>query len=57
VKELVGHTCFEPEDIVIVDRNKEGSYFSRLEYAKYKVWLDEYSISETWDTNMFGGRP
>ena len=49
--------CFEPEDIVIVDRNKDGSYFSRLEYAKYKVWLDEYSISETWDTNMFGGRP
>ena len=48
--------CFEPEDIVIVDR-KEGSCFSRLEYEKYKVWLDEYSISETWDTNMFGGRP
>ena len=49
--------CFEPEDIVVVSRDNEGTNFDRLEYEKYKVWLDEYSISETWDTNIFGGRP
>ena len=49
--------CFEPEDIVVVSRNDEGTSFNRLDYMKYKDWLDEYSISETWDTNIFGGRP
>ena len=49
--------CFEPEDIVVVSKDNEGTNFDRLEYEKYKVWLDDYSISETWDTNVFGGRP
>ena len=49
--------CFEPEDIIVVNRNEEGSCFERLDYERYKFWLDEYSISETWDTNVFGGRP
>jgi len=49
--------CFEPEDIVVVDRDKAGTCFSRLDNEKYKIWFDEYSISETWDTNIFGGRP
>jgi predicted ATPase len=49
--------CFEPEDIVVVNRNDQSTCFTRLDYEKYKAWLDEYSISETWDTNVFGGRP
>ncbi len=49
--------CFEPEDIVVVNRGEEGSCFERLDKEKYKCWLDEYSISETWETNVFGGRP
>lgn len=49
--------CFEPEDIVVVNRNDGSTCFDRLDYEKYKAWLDEYSISETWDTNVFGGRP
>ena len=49
--------CFDPEDIVVVSRDIGGTYFERLDYEKYKHWFDEYSISETWDTNIFGGRP
>ena len=51
--------CFEPEDIVVVskDSDNDGSRFDRLDYEKYKEWFEDYSISETWDTNIFGGRP
>jgi len=49
--------CFEPEEIVVVDRNNLDKCFQRLSYEKYRIWLDEYSISEIWDTNVFGGRP
>jgi predicted ATPase len=49
--------CFEAEDIVVVDRKDGASCFSRLDREKYKAWLDEYSISTTWETNVFGGRP
>ena len=49
--------CFDPEDIVVVSRDKTGTFFERLDYEKYKHWFDEYSISETWDTNIFGGCP
>jgi predicted ATPase len=49
--------CFEPEDIIVVDKDSSGTRFTRLDYEKYKVWFDEYSISEIWDTNIFGGRP
>lgn len=49
--------CFEPQDIVVVDRGEAGTRFNRLDYEKYRVWFNEYSISETWDTNVIGGRP
>lgn len=49
--------CFDPDDIIVVDRKDGNTSFNRLEYEKYKTWFDEYSISETWDTNIFGGRP
>lgn len=49
--------CFEPDDIIVVNRRSGDTSFNRLEYEKYKTWFDDYSISETWDTNVFGGRP
>jgi len=48
---------FSPEDIVVVNKVQGETKFERLEYEKYKVWLDEYSLSTVWDTNIFGGRP
>jgi predicted ATPase len=47
--------CFESNDIIVADRIAAGTQLTRLDYEKYKVWLDEYTISETWDTNVFGG--
>ena len=48
---------FSPEDIVVVNKVQGETKFERLAYEKYKAWLDEYSLSTVWDTNIFGGRP
>jgi len=48
---------FLPEDIVVVNKVQGETKFERLSYETYKDWLDEYSISTIWDTNIFGGRP
>jgi len=52
---LIDH--FQPEDIVIVERQDSESIFKRLNKADLKVWLDDYSLSELWQMNVFGGRP
>jgi predicted ATPase len=52
---LIDH--FEPEDIVIVERQNGESIFKRLNKADLKVWLEDYSLGELWQKNVFGGRP
>jgi predicted ATPase len=49
--------CFEPEDIIVVERNNRESSFERLVEADLKDWLEEYSLSELWNKNVIGGRP
>jgi predicted ATPase len=48
---------FEPEDVVVVDREDKESKFSRLEPDQLDSWLEEYSFSEVWEKNVFGGGP
>jgi predicted ATPase len=49
--------CFEPEDIIIVERKNRQSYFNRLSRENLELWLEEYSLSELWNKNIIGGRP
>ena len=49
--------CFDPEDIVVVERPERASTFKRLDPATLKEWLEEYSLSELWEKNVIGGRP
>lgn len=49
--------CFEPEDIVVVERPDRASTFKRLHAADLQEWLAEYSLSELWEKNVIGGRP
>ena len=49
--------CFEPEDVVVVNRDGRGSAFNRLSSDDLRDWLDDYSLSELWEKNVFGGRP
>jgi predicted ATPase len=48
---------FEPEDIVVVDRDKRESTFRRLDRQALDDWLEDYSMSELWEKNVIGGRP
>ncbi len=48
---------FEPEDIIVVDRNNGESIFKRLDKSTLMEWLNEYGIGELWEKNVLGGRP
>ena len=49
---------FEPEDVLTVDQNEEGSTIKRLDRAALEHWLDEYTLGDLWKQNiMRGGQP
>ncbi len=49
---------FLPEDIVVVDREDGESRFRRLSSEELNDWLvDEYSLGELWQKNVYGGSP
>ena len=48
---------FDPEDIIVVNRDGKESKFERPDAAKLESWLDEYSLGEVWEKNVIGGGP
>jgi predicted ATPase len=48
---------FAPEDVIVVDRQPDGSTFSRLDPQELETWLEEYSLGEVWQKNVVGGGP
>ncbi len=48
---------FEPEDIIVVERENGASNFKRQNKEELKEWLKEYTLSELWEKNVLGGRP
>lgn len=50
--------CFEPDDIIVVDRDEGQTVFKRLDPKNLSVWLDEYdySLSDVWEKNLIGGQ-
>jgi predicted ATPase len=48
---------FEPEDVVVTERNQGETAFRRLDSHALAAWLEEYSLSELYDKNVLGGRP
>jgi len=49
--------CFDARDIIVVNRQQGETCFERLAFEKYQEWLNEYSLSAVWRTNIFGGNP
>lgn len=47
---------FEPEDILVVNREGNGTTFSRLDAQELAPWLKSHSLGELWKKNLFGGR-
>jgi|MTBAKMStandDraft_1061839.scaffolds.fasta_scaffold14478_3 predicted ATPase len=48
---------FEPENVLVTDRVKGGTQFTRLDSASIGEWLEEYSLGQLWEKNELGGRP
>jgi predicted ATPase len=52
---LINH--FEPQDIIVTDKEKGASNFRRLDDNELKDWIEDYSLGEIWEKNIIGGRP
>ncbi len=48
---------FEPEDIIVVDRQGGQSVFKRLSADAIAPWLEDYGLGDLWEKNVLGGRP
>jgi len=48
---------FEPENIIVSDRENNASIFRRLEKNELDSWIKDYSMGEIWEKNIIGGQP
>jgi predicted ATPase len=48
---------FNPEEVLVADRNENGTEFRRLVAQELEAWLDEYGLGQLWEKAEFGGRP
>lgn len=48
---------FEPEEVVVVERDAHATRLRRLDVQSLEEWLDEYRLSDLYDKNVLGGRP
>lgn len=48
---------FDPEDLIVVDREQEQSTFKRLAKEQIQQWIDDYGLGDLWEKNLFGGTP
>ncbi len=49
--------CFQPEDIVVVTREKGASVFKRLNAQELSAWLEEYSLGDLWRKGVVAAGP
>ena len=47
--------CFDPCNILVADRIDGATEFKNLDIERLQMWLDQYSLSELWERNYFGG--
>ncbi len=48
---------FEPEEIVVVNRQQGSSTFVRLDAGELTAWMEDYSVGELWQKNVVQGGP
>lgn len=49
--------CFQdsPEDVVVVNKENDGTHMERLDPKKLSAYLDTYSLSKLWSSGDIGG--
>lgn len=53
--QLLDH--FEPEDVLVAEREAGATRLRRLDSAPLASWLEDYSLGQLWEKNELGGRP
>lgn len=49
---------FEPEDVLTVNQNQDGTTINRLNSEELAHWLEDYTLGDLWKQNiMKGGQP
>lgn len=48
---------FEPEDVIVVEKQNDKSVFCRQNSENLKEWLEDYKMGQLWEKNVIGGRP
>jgi predicted ATPase len=48
---------FDASDIIVAEQRDNASEFRRLDAFALKEWLDEYTVGQLWEKNVFGGGP
>ena len=48
---------FDPDDVLVAERSKGATRFTRLDGSDLAEWLEEYSLGQLWEKNEIGGRP
>jgi predicted ATPase len=49
--------CFQPEDVMVVTREKGASIFNRLNAQELSAWLEEYSLGDLWRKGVVAAGP
>lgn len=49
--------AFEPQDVVVVERESGATIFKRLDTTDLQAWLEDYNLGDLWKRNVLGGRP
>jgi predicted ATPase len=49
--------CFDADNVVVAERKNRASSFKWLSEDELKSWLEDYSLSALWYSNLFGGKP
>jgi len=48
---------FEPQDIIVAERQDGQSVFKRMGPESMRDWLEDYGLGDLWEKNLIGGRP
>ena len=49
--------CFDPRDVIVVNRRNSASGFERLNPEALSFWLKDYTLGDLWRKNVISGGP
>ena len=56
-KDLVDHFDMNDISVIEMDKGTQSTTVTHLDEEGYRLWLQQYTVSELWDKNIIGGRP